>query len=102
MDAPPSSRDVASNVANTVGMVRSRNGYRPRQLDTRAGSIELAILELRTGTYFREWLLEPRKRAEKALTSVAATCSLPGVSIRRMDKLVQSWASRGCPVRRCR
>ena len=40
--------------------------------------------------YFPDWLLEPRKRAEKALTSVVATCYLLGVSTRRMDKLVQS------------
>ena len=68
----------------------SRNGYRPRQLDTRTGSIELAVPKLRSGTYFPDWLLEPRKRAEKALTSVVATCYLLGVSTRRMDKLVQS------------
>ena len=50
----------------------------------------MAIPKLRSGTYFLEWLLEPRKRAEKALTSVVATCYLLGVSTRRMDKLVQS------------
>lgn len=70
--------------------INSRNGYRPRQLDTRAGSIELAVPKLRTGTYFPDWLLEPRKRAEKSLTSVVATCYLLGVPARRMDKLVQS------------
>ena len=42
------------------------------------------------GSYFPEWLLERRKRAERALTSVVATCYLLGVSTRRMDKLVQS------------
>jgi transposase-like protein len=50
----------------------------------------LALPKLRTGTYFPEWLLERRKRAERALTSVVATCYLLGVSTRRMDKLVQS------------
>jgi putative transposase len=67
-----------------------RNGYRPREFDTRAGTIELAIPKLRQETYFPEWLLERRKRAERALTSVVATCYLLGVSTRRMDKLVQS------------
>jgi putative transposase len=67
-----------------------RNGYRSREFDTRAGTIDLAIPKLRTGTYFPEWLLERRKRAERALTSVVATCYLLGVSTRRMDKLVQS------------
>ena len=67
-----------------------RNGYRHRDFDTRAGTIDIAIPKLRTGSYFPEWLLERRKRAERALTSVVATCYLLGVSTRRMDKLVQS------------
>jgi len=67
-----------------------RNGYRDREFDTRAGTLELAVPKLRAGSYFPEWLLERRKRAERALTSVVATCYLLGVSTRRMDKLVQS------------
>jgi putative transposase len=67
-----------------------RNGYRHRDFDTRAGSIDVAIPKLRQGSYFPEWLLERRKRAERALTSVVATCYLLGVSTRRMDKLVAS------------
>ena len=70
--------------------VNRRNGYRHRDFDTRAGSIDVAIPKLRQGSYFPEWLLERRKRAERALTSVVATCYLLGVSTRRMDKLVQS------------
>src|SRR5690348_14276807 len=68
----------------------SRNGYRHRDFDTRAGTLDLAIPKLRQGSYFPEWLLERRKRAERALTSVVATCYLLGVSTRRMDRLVQS------------
>src|SRR5690606_27568703 len=67
-----------------------RNGYRHRDLDTRVGTIDVAVPKLRTGTYFPEWLLTRRRRAEAALTSVVATCYLLGVSTRRMDKLVQS------------
>jgi transposase-like protein len=67
-----------------------RNGYRARDFDTRAGTLDLAVPKLRTSSYFPEWLLERRKRAERALTSVVATCYLLGVSTRRMDKLVQS------------
>jgi transposase-like protein len=67
-----------------------RNGYRHRDFDTRAGTVDVAVPKLREGTYFPEWLLERRKRAERALTSVVATCYLLGVSTRRMDKLVQS------------
>ncbi|NYD42077.1 transposase-like protein [Nocardioides panaciterrulae] len=70
--------------------VNSRNGYRHRDLDTRMGTVDVAIPKLRSGTYFPEWLLERRRRAESALTSVVATCYLLGVSTRRMDKLVQS------------
>jgi putative transposase len=67
-----------------------RNGYRHRDFDTRAGTADVAIPKLREGSYFPDWLLERRKRAERALTSVVATCYLLGVSTRRMDKLVQS------------
>jgi transposase-like protein len=70
--------------------VNRRNGYRHRDFDTRAGTLDVAVPKLRTGSYFPEWLLERRKRAERALTSVVATCYLLGVSTRRMDKLVQS------------
>jgi putative transposase len=70
--------------------VNRRNGYRHRDFDTRAGTVDVAIPKLREGSYFPDWLLERRKRAERALTSVVATCYLLGVSTRRMDKLVQS------------
>jgi putative transposase len=70
--------------------VNSRNGYRHRDFDTRAGTVDVAIPKLRSGTYFPDWLLERRKRAERALTTVVATCYLLGVSTRRMEKLVQS------------
>jgi putative transposase len=66
-----------------------RNGYRAREWDTRAGTMELAIPKLREGSYFPDWLLERRKRAERALTSVVATSYLLGVSTRRMEKLVE-------------
>lgn len=75
--------------------VNSRNGYRHRDFDTRVGTIDLAIPKLRSGSYFPEWLLERRKRAERALTSVVATCYLLGVSTRRMEKLVESLGVKG-------
>jgi putative transposase len=70
--------------------INRRNGYRHRDFDTRAGTVDVAIPKLRQGSYFPEWLLERRKRAERALTSVVATCYLLGVSTRRMDRLVAS------------
>src|SRR5689334_18006375 len=67
----------------------SRNGYRARQWDTRAGTVELAIPKLRSGSYFPDWLLQHRRRAEQALVSVVATSYLLGVSTRRVEKLVE-------------
>ena len=52
--------------------VNSRNGYRPRERDTRAGTVELAVPKLRHGSYFPSFL-EHRRRAERALASVVAT-----------------------------
>jgi transposase-like protein len=68
----------------------TRNGYRRRGWDTRAGSIDLAIPKLREGSYFPEWLLERRRRAESAMISVVATSYLLGVSTRRMEKVVEA------------
>ncbi|MGH8835222.1 MAG: IS256 family transposase [Actinomycetes bacterium] len=70
--------------------VNSRNGYRHRDFDTRAGTLDVAIPKLRQGSYFPDWLLERRRRAERALTTVVATCYLLGVSTRRMEKLVET------------
>ena len=67
-----------------------RNGYRHRDLDTRVGTLDVAIPKLRSGTYFPDWLLERRKRAESALITVVADCYLAGVLTRRMDKLVKT------------
>ena len=72
------------------GRTTQRNGYRRRPLDTRVGTIDVAIPKLRKGTYFPEWLLERRKRSESALITVVADCYLAGVSTRRMDKLVKT------------
>ncbi|MEU8804937.1 IS256 family transposase [Spirillospora sp. NPDC048819] len=69
--------------------MNSRNGYRRREWDTRAGTIELAVPKLRTGSYYPEWLLERRRRAERALASVVATSYLLGVSTRRVEKLAE-------------
>jgi putative transposase len=61
-----------------------------QRIDTRAGTMDVAIPKLRSGNYFPDWLLPRRKRAERALTSVVATCYLLGVSTRRMERLVES------------
>jgi putative transposase len=66
-----------------------RNGYRAREWDTRAGTVELAVPKLRQGSYFPEWLLTHRRRAEQALVTVVATAYLLGVSTRRVEKLAE-------------
>jgi putative transposase len=76
--------------ARSAERTNVRNGYRPRDFDTRAGTLDVAIPKLRSGSYFPDWLLERRRRAERALTTVVATCYLLGVSTRRMEKLVES------------
>jgi putative transposase len=79
--------------------VNARNGYRARQLDTRAGSIELSIPKLREGSYFPGWLLEPRRRAERALTQVVCQCYVEGVSTRRVDDVVKAMGTSRRPKR---
>jgi putative transposase len=74
----------------TPERTNSRNGYRARQLDTRVGSIDLSIPKLREGSYYPGWLLEPRRRAERALVAVVAECYVRGVSTRRVEGLVRT------------
>src|SRR5579884_2234844 len=70
--------------------VNSRNGYRARPFDTRAGTVELAVPKLRSGTYYPDWLLTPRRRAEQDLVAVIAQCYVEGVSTRRVDDIVRT------------
>ena len=88
MSADADARCGAEYGSRAPDRTNRRNGYRHREWDTRAGTIELAIPKLREGSYFPDWLLERRKRAERALISVVATSYLLGVSTRRMEKLV--------------
>ncbi|MDQ2106765.1 IS256 family transposase, partial [Azospirillum isscasi] len=71
-----------------------RNGSRPRQLDTRLGTLDLKIPKLRQGSYFPAFL-EPRKTAEKALTAVIQEAWIQGVSTRKVDDLVQALGMTG-------
>src|SRR5438552_1287221 len=89
MDADAEVRCNAGYGEVTPDRVNSRNGYRRRNWDTRAGTIELAIPKLREGSYFPEFL-EHRRRAERALASVVATSYLLDVSTRRVEKLAAS------------
>ena len=79
----------------TSERANSRNGYRERTWDTRAGTIDLAIPKLRSGSYFPDWLLERRRRSEQALVQVVAECYVRGVSTRRVDGLVKTLGIEG-------
>jgi transposase-like protein len=67
----------------------SRNGYRDRRWDTRLGTLELSIPRVRDGSYFPS-LLEPRRRAERALLAVVSEAYVLGVSTRRVEDLVDA------------
>jgi putative transposase len=89
MEAEVSQQIGAEHGERTLDRVTHRNGYRARDWDTRAGTIELAIPRVRHGSYLPS-MLEPRRRAEKALTAVVAQCYVEGVSTRRVDDVARA------------
>ncbi|HET8645781.1 MAG TPA: IS256 family transposase, partial [Vicinamibacteria bacterium] len=84
----------AERYERTATRSGQRNGYRERAWDTRVGSIELRVPRVRDGGFFPS-LLEPRKRAERALVAVVQEAYVQGVSTRRVDDLVQALGLHG-------
>lgn len=89
MDAEVSSKIGAAPYERSEARTAYRNGYRTRSWDTRVGSVELKIPKITTGSYFPS-LLEPRRRAEKALQTVIVEAYVKGVSTRKVDDLVRA------------
>lgn len=89
MDVEVSTKIGAAPYERSEGRTAYRNGYRTRSFDTRVGTIELKIPKITAGTYFPS-LLEPRKRAEKALHAVIVEAYVKGVSTRKVDDLVRA------------
>ena len=84
----------AERYEQTSERTGQRNGYRERQSDTRVGTIELKVPQVRDGSFFPS-LLEPSRRAEQALTAVVQEAYVHGVSTRRVDALVQALGMQG-------
>ena len=95
MSAQASMQCGAAYGERTEERENSRNGYRMRPWDTRVGSVDLAIPKLRHGVYSPEFLLQPRRRAEKALMAVVCQAYVEGVSTRRVDDLVRAMGIEG-------
>jgi len=94
MEMDTESLCAAAYAERSPERLNSRNGYRERQWDTRAGSIDLKIPKLRKGSYFPGFL-EPRRTAEKALAAVIQEAYVHGVSTRSVDELVKAMGMGG-------
>jgi len=79
----------AARHERSSGRIGQRNGYRQRLWDTRVGAVELSVPRARDSSYFPS-LLEPRRRAERALSAVVQEAYVHGVSTQKVDELVKA------------
>ena len=101
MEVEVSGQIGAAHNERTPDRVAWRNGYRPREWDTRVGTVELAVPKLRQGSYFPS-LLEPRRRAERALAAVSPSATWRGCRPAGWTMWPVRWGWRGSPSRRSR
>jgi transposase-like protein len=94
MEIEVSALTGAGHGEKTPNRLVQRNGYRDRDWETRAGTVELRIPKLRKGSYFPGFL-EPRRMAEKALTAVIQEAYIQGISTRSVDELVKAMGMSG-------
>jgi putative transposase len=94
MELEVESRTGAAHGERSPDRVNHRNGFRDRDWETRAGTVELRIPKLRKGSYFPAFL-EPRRMAEKALTAVIQEAYVQGISTRSVDELVKAMGMTG-------
>jgi len=94
MEAEVNARCGAGYGERTSDRSNQRNGYRPRALETRVGSMELQVPKMRKGSYFPSFL-QPRRRWERAFVNVVSEVYVQGVSTRSVEDLVEAMGAKG-------